>query len=237
MPHTCFSDSARSRVQTHARSNLCVWASRCASTMLLKSLAAALFSAAVLVSAKSGNVTQGCTPVVSGQLQSWSFNTTLGPTPLGVNATKSGAYVTDGNFKHNIHVVYETCSRTRAVDHGAISAPYTRVSLKNDSKWCLTHNAAKKNVSGQLVLEHCSDDVEDAQKTQEFGIFYGKGMKGQNATLSAYKSQKNCFGSLPFVEKYIPAENPINITRMTTGGSMGAMYASVLQIGNPHDEL
>ena len=234
MPHTCFSDSARSRVQTHARSNLCVWASRCASTMLLKSLAAALFSAAVLVSAKSGNVTQGCTPVISGPLQMWAFNGTEAPIPLGVNATKSGEYVTFGKFKHSLDVVFENCDRTRSVDQGVVTTAYTRVTLKNDNDWCLTHNAAKKNSTGQLVLEHCTKDADENRKTQEFFVFYGKGMKNQNATLVASKSDKHYIGSLPFATRAL-AKGNINITLMSSGSVMG--YASVLQIGNPHDEL
>ena len=172
-------------------------------TMIIKNVVAAVLSVAVLVAAESGNATSKCTPVISGPLQMWRYDGTEGPVAAGANATKSGEHVSDWNVKHPLDVVYEKCT----LIHGAINTPYTRVSLK-DSDWCLTHNGGRMNGTGQLVLERCAKDADEVRQTQAFGLFYGKGMKGQNATLSAYMYGKNMSTALPFVGNLLRNEQP-----------------------------
>ena len=201
---------------------------------MFNSVFAAVLSAAVLVTAK--NTTFTCTPVVSGKLQSWSFNGTDALLPMGVNATKSGEFVSV-NVTHPSDVVYERCAVDK--DSQVIVGPtsYAHVALKNDKDWCVTHNAGKtKKAAGLLVLERCSTDPNEVGKTQEFGLVYGANMRHQNATLIAQFNTGNCTGSLPVIANFRDGTQSRKDTPDMVAGMISVTNgASLLQIGNPKE--
>ena len=91
----------------------------------------------------------------------------------------------------------------------------------------------KMNGTGQLVLERCAKEADEVRQTQAFGLFYGEGMKGQNATLSAYMYGKNMSTALPYLGNLLRGEEPANVTEMVGGSTVGP---KVLQIGDPKEE-
>lgn len=64
-------------------------------------------------------------------------------------------------------------------------------------------------------------------------LFYGKDMKGQNATLAAYMYGKNMPMALPYLGNLLRGEEPANVIEMVGGSTVGP---KVLQIGNPKEE-
>ena len=191
---------------------------------MLKSVIASVLCAAVAVAASGHNVE--CTPVISGQLQLWEYNSTSSPMPLGVNSTKSGEYVTDVTGKGHtpLDVVYESCS------DGAYVA-YTHVLLEKDRELCV---ARRNNTTPKtLVLERCSNSNREVYKKQDFIAYYGAGLKGQNATLFSYAMGGNGGEYMsPFVglvKANVTYEGKKELLPVV--GMIGAR--AVLQIGNP----
>lgn len=202
--------------------------------MMLKSVIAAVASAAVLVSAKD-NVTQECNPVVSGKLQWFSFNVTGGFVPLGVNASKAGEYVSR-DATHFPEVVFESCQKMKMLKGGVMATPYTKLSLKEHKGLCVTHHGSSKNHTGEVTVEKCAKGEKVDKKDQEWGLVYGKEMEGQNATLLARFTEHERVQVLPMVEPFLPVDEhghgpSFNITRMTVGSAVG--YGTLLQIANP----
>jgi len=205
--------------------------------MMLKSVIAAVACAAALVSAKH-NVTHYCNPIVSGTLQRFSYNITGGIIPLGVNATKAGELVTR-DTKHHPVVVFESCAKVKAIESGAMTTPYSKLSLKEHKGLCVSHNGSSKNHTGELTLQDCEKDVEKVRESQEWNLVYGTEMKGQNATLIAMSTKDEDIHALPLVDQYLPVGAhghgpPYNITRMTASSTVG--YGSLLQIVDPKKE-
>ena len=197
--------------------------------MMLKSVIASVVCAAAAVAAAKEK--PECRPTISGTLQMWGFNNTATPELLGVNATKSGEYVgvQGEGVKEPLEVVLEDCSYSTKNGNVTLYHGYKHLATKKQKDLCVTHRADK--VLRQLVLEHCTDDVHEASKKQDFSLYYGKGLKEQNATLFASTTEGMRTMIHPFVvlQQLGGQEKPDKIiVSMTT-----AADPDVLQIGNP----
>lgn len=190
---------------------------------MLKSVIASVLCAAVAVAAWKEK--HECTPLYSGQLQMWAFNLTEAPIALGVNATKSGEYVTPANVKEPLDVVFEDCLYYRRASNYTVETPYRRLSLDKQGDLCVSHRTDKSK--GKLYLERCADDVDGAREKQHFELYYGVSMKGQNATLYANSRSKQDGYVYPFVA--VLQETNKEIAEMTAEG----FFTRALQIGNP----
>ena len=195
--------------------------------MMLKSAFATVMAAAAVVVAK--NTTYECSPVVSGTLQSWFFNSTGEPAIVGANATKSGEYLKVTMVTEPLEVVFERCEHQ--VKHQNWSALVSnRVTLKKNKELCVAHERAGFSDDRKLLLAHCAKNDEERRK-QEFHLLYGKGMKGRNATLMAYYPDRNGSVTLPFLNLFTKSRHDTN----STVAGMTSLGMELLQIGNPKE--
>mgnify|MGYP007016337291 CR=1 FL=1 len=192
---------------------------------MLKSVFATVVAAAV-VAAK--NTTYECSPVVSGTLQSWFFNSTGVPTIVGANATKSGEYLKETMVTEPLEVVFERCEH-QLKHQNATALVSNRVTLKNKDL-CVAHERAGISDDRKLLLAECAQNDEERRK-QEFHLLYGKGMKGQNATLMVYHPGRNGSVTLPFLGIFAKSRHDTN----STVAGMTSWGMELLQIGNPKE--
>ena len=156
------------------------------------------------------------------------------PAIVGVNATKSGEHLATSFVKKPLDVAYEECTEK----HGNATLLSSRVVAKENKKLCLKHESGPGRDLRLLVLDECKKDKkDDTYMTKEFTFHavYGKGMKGQNATLVALHSegQYQPAWGLPFVQIYPhfhDSDSDKNVTTDVVG--ISTMSNVLLQIGN-----
>lgn len=197
---------------------------------MLKSTVTAVLAAAAVVAGKNYSIE--CSPVVSGPLQLFNFNSTNPPSIVGVNATKSGAHLATSFVKKPLDVAYEECTEKQ----GNTTLFSTRVVAKENKELCLKHERGPGRNFRLLVLDECKKHEKDnSTKELNFHAVYGKGMKGQNATLVALHSEgeyEPAWG-LPFVQIY-PHFHDLDSDKNVTTDVVGISTMSnvLLQIGN-----
>ena len=102
--------------------------------------------------------------------------------------------------------------------------------MKN-KELCVAHERAGISDGRELLLAECAQNDEKRRK-QEFHLLYGKGMRGQNATLVVYHPDRNGSVTLPFLGLFAKSRNDTN----STVAGMVSWGMELLQIGNPKED-
>lgn len=204
----------------------------CQVTTMFKSLVIAL--AASVVAASKGKYE--CSDVVSGSLQTVNYNSTQAPMIVGVNATKSGEYLTSFLVTKPLEVVFEQCMRSTGQE--GVSTVYYRLVAQKNRDLCVTHTPDKRDIDRLLRLEKCEGSTKKGRQTQEFDVIYGKRMKGENATVVAHERNGTDVRTFPFSMLYETnvTRDGKEVTLDVNGLGSTRTGTELLQIGNPKEE-